>query len=214
MSVLPERETSQMPDWDDLYRRGTPAWETNHPAAELVRAVEQEWIRPCSMLELGCGSGADAVYLAQQGFEVTAVDCAAIALERAHLRAEQQEAMVRFVLDDVFDFAANEGAYDLIYDAGFYHCVRQYDLQRHLDMLWRITRPGSIYFALVGAEEGAAEDGAEHGPPQVSEDDIYGELGRIFEFVRLEPFRFESPMRDDGYPGWSCLMKRPETMAL
>ena len=82
MSVIPEREMAEAPNWDDLYRRGTPAWETNRPAAELVSAVEAGRIHPCPILELGCGSGADAVYLAQQGFDVTAVDCAAIALER------------------------------------------------------------------------------------------------------------------------------------
>jgi SAM-dependent methyltransferase len=206
MSVIPQREMAQAPDWDDLYRRGTPAWETNRPAAELVRAVEDGLIRPCSTLELGCGSGADAIYLAQQGFEVTAVDCAAIALERAHVRAEQSGALVRFVLDDVFEFTQNEGPFELIYDAGFYHCVRQYDLERHLDMLWRITRPGSIYFALIGAT-GERADG---GPPRVSKDDVYGELGRMFDFVHLRRFQFESPLREKGYRGWSCLMKRPE----
>ena len=206
MSVVPDHSTAEAPPWDDLYRQGNPPWETNRPAAELVRVVEKGLIKPCSVLELGCGSGADAVWLARRGFEVTAVDCAAIALERAHVRAEQADATVRFVLADVFEFAVEEGPFQLIYDAGFYHCVRQYDLDRHLDMLWRITQPRALYFALVGADG----EQAEGGPPQVSEDEIYGELGRIFDFVHLRPFRFESPRRKEGYAGWSCLMKRPE----
>ena len=51
---------------------------------------------------------------------------------------------------------------------------------------------------------------AEGGPPQVSEDDIRFELGRLFEFVHLRHIKFESPLRPQGYLGWSCLMRRPE----
>lgn len=207
MSVVPESRSVDAPDWDAMYRMGTPPWETGKAADELVRIIgEERLIEPCPTLELGCGSGADAVYLAQRRFEVTAVDCAAIALERAHLRAERAGAPVRFVLEDVFEFAREEGPFDLVYDAGFYHSVRAYDLDRLLDMLWRVTQPGSLYLALVGA----AGERAKGGPPQVAKDDIRDELGRLFDFVHMREFRFESPHRREGYRGWSCLMCRPD----
>ena len=50
------------------------------------------------MLEIGCGTGANAIYLARQRFEVTAVDASPLAIERARLRCEQQNGLVRFVL--------------------------------------------------------------------------------------------------------------------
>ncbi|NQT39087.1 MAG: class I SAM-dependent methyltransferase [Planctomycetes bacterium] len=193
------------PDWDALYRRGTPPWETGRPAGELVRVIDEGLVRPCRMLEMGCGSGADAAFLARRGFEITAVESAPIALERARLHAEQEEAQVRFVLGDVFDFAKNAGSFDFIYDAGFYHCVRRWDLDRLLDLLWRVTRPGSLYLTLAGS----TEETGEGGPPRVSEQEIRGELGRLLEFVHLRPFRFESPERPEGYLGWSCLLRRP-----
>jgi hypothetical protein len=89
---------------------------------------------------------------------------------------------------------------------GFYHFIRQTDLERYLDLLWRTTRPGSFCLALAGS----TGEKAEGGPPQVSHDEIRLELGRLFEFVHVRPFRFESPHREQGYRGWSCLMKRPE----
>lgn len=207
MSVVPKSRQSEAPDWDALYRLGSPSWEKSGPAEELVRIISQErLIEPCTTLELGCGSGADAVCLAQHRFEVTAVDCSPLALERAHLRAEQAGAPVRFVLDDVFEFARDEGPFDLVYDAGFYHSVREYDLDKLLDMLWRVTQPGSLYLALVGA----AGERAKGGPPQVAKDDIRDELGRLFDFVHMREFRFQSVNRPEGYRGWSCLMRRPD----
>jgi methyl halide transferase len=192
-------------DWDSLYRMGTPVWETGRPSPELMRMIREGAVRPQRTLELGCGTGADAVFLAEHGFEVTAVDSSPTAIDRARTRAEQSGAVLRIVLDDVFAFAERCGTFNLVYDAGFYHYVRRTELTRFLDMLWRVTYPGSTYFSLAAS----AKERAEGGPPGVSEEEIRLELGRLFEFVHVRPFRFESPSRAQGYMGWSCLMRRP-----
>jgi methyl halide transferase len=195
----------QVSDWDSLYRMGTPHWETGHPSPELVKMVRERTLRPVRTLELGCGTGADAIFLAKHGFEVTAVDSSPTAIDRARTRAEQSGALLRIVLDDVYGFAERCGTFDLVYDAGFYHYMRRTELTRFLDLLWRVTYPGSAYFALAGS----AKERADGGPPGVSEDEIRLELGRLFEFVHVRPFRFESPSREQGFLGWSCLMRRP-----
>ncbi len=202
----PSEPTPGAIDWDVMYREGTPPWETGRPAGELIRVLDEGLVHPCPALEPGCGTGADAVYLAKRGFEVTAVDSAPTALERARTRAHLEGAAVRFVLGDVFDFIETAEAFDFVYDAGFYHYIRQAELPRYLDLLWRVTRPGSLFLALAGS----ADEEAEGGPPQVSQDDIRLELGRLLEFVHLRPCRMESPDREEGYLGWSCLMRRPQ----
>jgi len=192
-------------DWDAVYRQGTPPWDAGRPHAELARVLDEYRLRPKTVLEIGCGTGADAIVLARRRFEVTAVDCSPIAIERARLRAEQSDAVLRFVLDDVFDFARTSGQFDLIYDAGLYHSVRLVNLERYLDMLWRVTRPGSYHLCLAGAPSKTVEGG----PPQVTEDEMHNELGRLFEFVHLRPTRLESANPSQSYAGWSCLMLRP-----
>ena len=205
MSVTPETPPSEIPDWDAIYRRGTPPWDSGRPSAELVRMVRDGVIQPCSVLELGCGTGADAIFLAQQKFDVTAVEASAIALERARNRAEQEDALLRFVLADVFEFAREAEQFDLVFDGGFYHFIRRTQLDRFLDLLWRVTQPGSLYLTLAGDVRKAAGDG----PPQVSEDQVHAELGRLFECVELRACRIESSEENVDYPGWSCLMRRP-----
>lgn len=188
-----------------MYRLGTPPWDTGEPSRELIRVVEEGLIRPCTALELGCGTGANAAYLARRRFEVTAIDCSALAIERARLRSEQQGALVRFVLGDAFELARSTSRFELVFDVGFYHFMRQASLQRFLDLLWWVTQPGSYYLTLAGA----TGETAEGGPPQVAEAEIRGELGRLFECVHVRPIRFESRLRPEGYLGWSCLMRRP-----
>lgn len=200
-----EQTSAEIPDWDATYRQGTPPWETGRPAGELIRVLSRRLIKPGRTLELGCGTGADAIYLARHGFEVTAVDSSPIAVERARLRAEQEDVLLRFVLADAFQFCPTAGQFDLVYDAGFYHFIRQVALDRLLDLLWRVTRPGSLYLTLAGS----TRETAEGGPPQVAEQEIYAELGRLFEPLQVRSFTFESPHRKEGFLGWSCLMQRP-----
>lgn len=192
-------------DWDTVYREGTPPWDAGVPHAELARVLDEYHLRPQTVLEIGCGTGADAILLARRRFEVTAIDCSPIALERARLRAERQDAGIHFVLADIFEFARSAGQFDLVFDAGVYHSLRQVCLDRYLDVLWRVTRPGSYYLCLACApDEKAAED-----RPRVTEDEIHNELGRLFEFVHVRPTLLENSIRAEGVPGWSCLMRRP-----
>jgi len=195
----------EIPDWEAVYREGIPPWESGVPSGELVRVLDEGVVRPGRTLEVGCGTGADAVYLARRGFEVTAVDSSPTAVDRARTRAQLERVTVRLVLDDVFHFARTADTFDFVYDAGFYHFIRLVDLDRLLDMLWRVTRPGSFYLVLAGS----TKETGPSGPPRVSREEIRTELGRLFDFVHLRPFRFESPKRPEGYLGWSCLLKRP-----
>ena len=89
-------------DWDAIYREGTPVWETGEPSAELIRFLDEKRIGRGSVLDVGCGTGADAIYMVRRGLEVTAIDSAPTAIERARVRAEQEDALPRFVLADLF----------------------------------------------------------------------------------------------------------------
>ncbi len=205
MKLAHATEDSDIIDWDRLYREGRPSWETGQASNELLKLLEEGVIPVGRVLELGCGTGANAVCLCKNGFEVTAVDSSPTALERARRLGRLENAPVHFILDDVFEFAKQAEPFDLIFDAGFYHFARRHDLDQLLDLLWRITRPGSYYVTFAGN----AHDDSEGGPPGVTEEDIHGELGRILDMVQLRTFRYESPNREEGYLGWSCVMKRP-----
>lgn len=72
------RDTAAL--WDERYRSKPQIW-SGKPNPQLVR--EAGGLRPGHALDLGCGEGADAIWLAQHGWTVTAVDVSAVALERA-----------------------------------------------------------------------------------------------------------------------------------
>lgn len=109
--------------WDERYRSKARLW-SGKANPQLVR--EAGGLRPGKALELGCGEGADAIWLAQQGWSVTAVDVSAVALERAHshelaeLARESVHASngdirsrISWQLADLTQWKA-EGSYDLV----------------------------------------------------------------------------------------------------
>src|SRR5262245_7159572 len=103
-------------DWNDRYRDGNLPWDTGQPSSELERVLSRNAIQPCRALELGCGTGTNSVWLAEQGFEVTGVDLAPLAVERAVKRAQAARVNVHFLVADVLQLPDLNGPFEFFFD--------------------------------------------------------------------------------------------------
>jgi SAM-dependent methyltransferase len=191
-------------DWDVHYQSGMPPWETGAPSSELARVIEAEKIAPCRVIELGCGSGINAVWLAQRGFDVTGVDFNRLAIEKATRRAAEAGVAVRFLQADVLRLPDLGEPFPFFLDRGCYHAVRLADAAGYVRALQRVTAPGSRGLLLTGN----AKEPHTPGPPVVSERELHAELEPMFEIVRLREFRFDGGERGEGPLAWSCLVRR------
>lgn len=194
--------------WNERYEKGDTPWETGQPSSELNRVLAEVPIRPCRALELGCGTGSSAVWLAQQGFEITALDLSPQAIEKARQRAEAAGVNVRFLVADVLNPPPElANPFDFFFDRGCYHVVRRDDPEAYVRTLCRLTGPKALGLVLAGN----AREPHDPGPPVVREEEIRKELGSHFDLVHLREFRFDPndavPMR---FLGWSCLLRRRE----
>jgi 2-polyprenyl-3-methyl-5-hydroxy-6-metoxy-1,4-benzoquinol methylase len=191
--------------WDGRYKEGNLPWNTEKPSTELVKFLESGRIRSGTAVDLGCGFGTNAIYLARQGFTVTGADLSPTAIEGARERAERAGVKADFRVADLTADPDLGGPYDLLFDRGVYHILRNVDLAAYLRALEKASRPGSLYLCLTGN----AKEEREFGPPRVSEEEIRGELGGLFQVLDLHEFRFDaSPQVEDRPLGWSALMER------
>jgi SAM-dependent methyltransferase len=197
---------SDLPHWEEIYQAGTPPWDTGRPSSELVRVVAAAKIRPGSAIELGCGAGTNAVWLAQQGFEMTGVDLVPLAIEQANKRAAKSGVKVRFLAADLLKLPDLGEPFDFLFDRGCYHAVRRDDAEGYVRTIDHLLRPGAIGLVLAGN----AKEPHDPGPPVVDEQQLRSELGSRFEIVALEEFRFDtSPTTGDFRPlAWSCLLRK------
>jgi SAM-dependent methyltransferase len=195
-------------DWNARYQDGVPPWESGQPSSELARVLEDEKIAPCRAFEIGCGSGVNAVWLAQRGFDVTAVDFSPLAIEKARLRATAAGVAVRFELEDVLHLSQTYEPVPFFFDRGCYHAVRRVDASAYVRTLAHIAQPGAIGLILTGNARCPAPEG--QGPPVVSPEELHAELEPTFQIVRLREFHFDKCEADPppGHLAWSCLVRR------
>jgi len=191
-------------DWDERYESDDTPWDSGIPSRELFRVIEEYGMAPCRALELGCGTGTNAVALAERGFEVTAVDCAPRALHAAREKADHASVSINWIEADVQNFGTGFQAFDFVFDRGCYHCCRRTDLAGYKQTLMNVTRAGSRILILAGN----ANEQTEQGPPRVTEAEIRSELGDRMQIVFLREFRFEDAGGAQGPLGWSVLLER------
>jgi methyl halide transferase len=196
-------------NWDSHYQSGEPPWETGQPSAELARVIAEDQIRPSRVIELGSGTGINALWLAQQGFDVTGVVLSRLAIEKARQRAAEAQVPVRFVVDDVLNLTEEYEPFPFFFDRGCYHAVRQIDAAAYVRTLKQVTTAGAIGLLLTGNARCPPPEG--QGPPVVSAEELHMELEPAFEIVRLREFYFDT-VEKIGTPflAWSCLMRRVE----
>jgi len=195
--------------WDAGYRKGhPPLWDAGLPSGELKKLVEQGTIRACRVVELGCGSGTDAVYLASKGFEVTAIDIAPTALNQAQEKARKAGVQVRWLFADVLA-APKLDPFDFIYDRGCYHEVRDQNLAAYQQTVRRYSRPGTRFLLLAGSIN---ETSLDYGPPRLAAEEIRDDFSALFDFEWIRESRFEIAQPNAIGPlAWSVLMRRKGT---
>lgn len=124
--------------WDDLYRSRPRVW-SGRPNPQLV--AEAAGLPPGTALDLGCGEGADALWLAERGWTVTAVDVSAVALERAAAHAAESEAGHRVMwLQRDLETWQPDATFDLV-SAQFLHSTEMPWQRSHL-IAADAVRPG------------------------------------------------------------------------
>jgi SAM-dependent methyltransferase len=194
-------------DWDEHYRSGHTPWDSGRPSAELQQLLAEFPIPRGRAIELGCGTGTNALWLASQGFEVTAVDGSELALAEARRKsaaAGPVAAHVQWIQADVQNFGRDVTPVEFLFDRGCYHCCRQVDLAGYLATHEHVTRPGSWALVLTGNPN----SGMEGGPPKVTAAELTREFEPLYRIIRLREFSFEDAGGMAGPLGWSCLMQR------
>jgi SAM-dependent methyltransferase len=103
---------AQADEWDARYSEGDGAMWSGRPNGRLV--AEVAGLTPGRALDVGCGEGADAIWLARNGWTVTAIDISDVAIVRARQAAESVSAAVEWVSGDALQTAFPACSFDLV----------------------------------------------------------------------------------------------------
>lgn len=120
-----------------------PPWDTGITPPELVSFINSH--PPGRALDLGCGTGTNAVFMAQHGWQVTGVDFISRAIRSARRKSDQAGVKVDFFLDDVARLRKVKGLFDLVLDIGCFHSLQEKEKKTYIQNLERILRPGGTF---------------------------------------------------------------------
>ncbi len=179
----------QQPDWNQRYIESNTPWDSGRPSSELQRVLDEFQLPAGRVLELGCGTGTNAIYLATRGFEVTAVDISEEAVGRARQKATEASVAVDFHCADATQLPELGEPFPFVFDRGVYHVLRRNALQPFLNTLARVSAVGGHYLTLAGNANDRERQ--EEGPPRVSAADLCAELAPLFDLVQLREFYFD-----------------------
>lgn len=142
-------------EWDNRYylryHSGKIAllpWESEGPNSALVNLFKQRIFLPKNVLELGCGVGLDALFMAGKGCRVTAVDISHLAIKLARSKAKRDNIACNFLNKSIFDLRQKNFSFDFVFDRGCFHHLPFFFYQEYRERVAKLlTAKG--YFQLI-----------------------------------------------------------------
>lgn len=195
--------------WDERYRsaEGTLPWDTGEVATELKECFRQLDLSRAKVLELGCGTGTNAIWMAQQDCDVIATDVSPTAIEAAKDKAIKAKVNVKFMVSDIA--AANPvqpGSVQFVFDRGVFHVM---DLEHRVLFVERVAEAltdRGYWLCLAGSKDQFRKEN-EPGPPQLTAGDIVTAVESKFAIHKLERTFFVLP-DNSHHLSWSVLMQK------
>jgi methyl halide transferase len=190
------------PTWNDSYTSGEPPpWDTGTPDPMLVAMIESHAIEPGRTLDVGCGTGTNAIYLAEHGFDVVGVDVAPVAIEKARARTHGR---CRFEIVDFLNEAAPGGPFQFVFDRGCFHTFdNDQERARFAQNVAGALVTGGVWLSLIGSTEGAPR---EVGPPRRSAREVMNAIEPALEILEFRSG--ESGVCGEELKAWLCLSRK------
>jgi SAM-dependent methyltransferase len=194
------------------YRSGVPPWDIGRPQPVIVRLAEQGLVAG-DVLDVGCGTGENALYLASLGLAVVGVDAAPTAIARAQAKARSRGSGsspdaptldATFLVADALRLAELGRTFDVVIDCGLFHTFADPDRIRFERSLHRVLRAGGRYVMLCFNEH--QPNGP--GPRRVTQAEIRATFARGWTVDSIDAERFAAHLPGQGANAWLALLTR------
>ena len=187
------------------YKNGYMPWSHDEVDYNLVEIVELYPIEPCKTLEIGCGTGTDSIWFAQQGFDVSACDASEIAIGLAKEKLGNKNVRCNFKVIDFMTEEIENTPFKLIFDRGFFH---SFDSEKKRKKFARRVAANlvdeGLWLTLVGSKDRPKSDS---GPPRRSALDIISAAEPYFKILSLNASYFGNEQTQPAQ-NWVCLMEK------
>lgn len=189
----------------ERYKSGDTPWDIGRPDFNLVEIVTQKPILSCKALDIGCGTGDNAIWLARNRFQVTGTDTSDIAVEKAKDKASEADVDCDFICVDFLENKIEGAPFGFIFDRGCFHSFgSDNDRRKFAQNVAGHLEERGLWLSLVG---NADERRQGPGPPQRTAGEVILAVEPYFEILSLLSSHFGSN-RPNPPRAWRCLMQK------
>jgi len=190
--------------WDASYHDGPAPWDIGRPQPALEQLVARSGlISP--ILDVGCGTGENALHLASRGFDVLGVDVAPTAIRAACEKARSRGVPAQFAVADALQLHRLARQFRTVVDCGLFHTFDAEEQREYSASLATATAPGGTLYVLCFSDQGTIR-----GPHPVSQRDLRAAFqpsnGWIVSVIT--PDHTHTRSHDGGVPAWLATVRR------
>ena len=199
VSVYVEKMSEGGHDFAGMYAEGIPPWQIDRPQPEVIRLIEQGKFES-PVLDLGCGTGDNAIELARHGLVVKGLDAVPEALDRARKKTEQAglKQSPEFVLGDALRLDESGLKARTVLDCALFHTFSDEERGEYIRGLEAVLSQGGRLHILSFSELETRQPG----PRRLSLSEITGSFGKGWRVEDSVRCRYWDRVRSDGAHAW------------
>jgi 2-polyprenyl-3-methyl-5-hydroxy-6-metoxy-1,4-benzoquinol methylase len=170
--------------FDEAYG-ARPPWDIDGPQPDLARLLDAGLIQG-RVLDVGCGTGENALHFASRGVDVTGLDASDVAITRARAKARQRGLRARFIQGDARQLSTLGETFDTITDSGLLHVFSDQEMRQVIRGIHAVLRPSGTYWLMCFSEHATLP-----GPRRLARQRIATLFKDGWEIRSIEPAKFE-----------------------
>ena len=187
-----------------MYLEGSPPWDIGRAQPEFVQLVASGRIAS-RVLDIGCGTGDNALYFATHRLDVVGVDGSPEAIRQARDKAQKRGVRITFDVADVLDLGERLGTFDTVTDSGVFHVFDDEDRPRYERSVRRVLRTGGRLFLLCFSERQSGD----WGPRRVTQMELRTTFADGWRIDSIDAAQFATKLEDaPRVEAWLAAMTR------
>ena len=185
-----------------IYAQGAP-WDIDGPQPAFV-ALGDAGVVQGRVLDVGCGTGENALFFSSRGCDVWGVDIVETAIARAQDKAARRGLPARFQVHSALELESLNCTFDVVIDSGLFHVFGDADRPRYAESLARVVRPGGRLFLLCFNEHTPGD----FGPRRVTQRELRETFSSGWTVRNISAARFKTRMADPQPHAWLAEIER------
>jgi SAM-dependent methyltransferase len=189
-------------DFEEVYRR-SPPWEIGYPQPEVVR-LEAAGAFYGEVLDVGCGRGENALYLASKGHNIVAIDFVEGAIRAALDQMEQRNLRAKFITWDAFQVGQLGFTYDTVLDSATFHNFTDRQRLEYLSALEAVVKRGGTLHLICFSQY----EKRPGGPRRITAEELTLLFGGVWQIQSIRQVRYMATGFPGGALAWAAQIRR------